>query len=100
MPPSCCCGGCCFVGKHHALASACPPACLLPPPQNGPSISLYLTLFGIILGFLSMFWSFGYVRLARRLAAFLTAATLEEAPKVRRSDVIGMLEKVRWGRWG
>ncbi|PSC68634.1 TIC chloroplastic-like [Micractinium conductrix] len=63
--------------------------------QNGPGVSLYLTLFGIVLGFLSMFWSFGYVRLSRKLRAFLDApaAALDAAPKVRRSDVIAMLEK-------
>ena len=35
--------------------------------QNGPAVSLYLTLFGIVAGFVSTFWSFGYTRLARRL---------------------------------
>lgn len=70
------------------------------PSQNGPSISLYLTLFGIVLGFLSLFWSFGYVRLSRKLRAFLEAApgSADAVPKVRRSDVIAMLEKVRPGR--
>eukprot|EP00889_Picochlorum_renovo_P007678 jgi/Picre1/34708/NNA_002176.t1 len=38
--------------------------------QQGPQVSLYLTLFGVVTGFLSTFWSF-----------------------VRRSDVINMLEK-------
>lgn len=42
-----------------------PPAHL----QNGPSISLYLTFFGILLGFLSIFWSFG-ARCARGLAVY------------------------------
>ena len=51
-----------------------------------------------MLGFLSMFWSFGYVRLSRKLRAFLEAASLEAAPKIRRSDVIAMLEKVPPGR--
>lgn len=63
--------------------------------QNGPSISVYLTLFGIVLGFLSLFWSFGYVRLSRKLRAFLDATNMDAAPKIRRSDVISMLEKVR-----
>lgn len=61
--------------------------------QNGPSISLYLTFFGILLGFLSIFWSFGYVRLSRKLRAFLEAPNLDVAPKIRRSDVITMLER-------
>lgn len=43
-----------------------------PPPQpSGPGVSLYLTLFGIVAGFLSTFWSFGYVRLGRKLATYL-----------------------------
>lgn len=61
--------------------------------QTGPQISLYLTLFGIVLGFLSTFWSYGYTRLARRLAAFLDFSGEGEPPKIRRSDVINMLEK-------
>ena len=40
-----------------------PAACL----QNSPSISLYLTVFGVVAGLLSTFWSFGYTRLSRRL---------------------------------
>lgn len=59
----------------------------------GPSIANYLTLFGIFMGFLSTFWSFGYMRLATKLRAFLEASSLEDAPKIRRSDVINMLEK-------
>jgi hypothetical protein len=60
---------------------------------TGPSIANYLTLFGIFMGFLSTFWSFGYMRLATKLRAFLEASSLEDAPKIRRSDVINMLEK-------
>jgi hypothetical protein len=56
---------------------------------------MYLTLFGIVSGFLSTFWSFGYTRLALRLGALLSAPSLEESPKIRRSDVISMLEKAR-----
>ena len=62
---------------------------------------MYLTLLGIVLGWLSLFWSFGYVRLGRKLCAFLNAtealaggAPLEGAPRTKRSDVINMLEKV------
>lgn len=61
--------------------------------QTGPQISLYLTLFGIALGFLSTFWSFGYTRLSRKLLAFLNYSGVGEPPKIRRSDVINMLEK-------
>jgi Protein of unknown function (DUF3611) len=61
--------------------------------QTGPSISLYLTLFGIILGFLSTFWSFGYTRLSTKLRNFLDAPPGADVPRIRRSDVINMLEK-------
>ena len=30
--------------------------------QSGPKASLYLTLLGILAGFLSTFWNFGYTR--------------------------------------
>ena len=39
--------------------------------QNGPAVSLYLTLFGIVASFVSTFWSFGYTRLSRRLRGYL-----------------------------
>jgi hypothetical protein len=61
--------------------------------QTGPSISLYLTLFGIVMGYLSTFWSFGYTRLSRKLRAFLDYDGIGDAPKIRRTDVINMLEK-------
>ena len=61
--------------------------------QQGPQVSLYLTLFGVVTGFLSTFWSFGYVRLARKLRTFLDSDGAGNAPRVRRSDVINMLEK-------
>lgn len=61
--------------------------------QNSPSISLYLTLFGIIMGFLSTFWSFGYTRLSLKLKTFMEASSVQSVPKIRRSDVINMLEK-------
>lgn len=61
--------------------------------QQGPQISMYLTTFGIMTGFLSTFWSFGYIRLSRKLMAFLDADGSGTAPRIRRSDVITMLEK-------
>lgn len=63
--------------------------------QTGPQVSMYLTLFGIALGFISTFWSYGYTRLSRKLRAFVDAASAStgNAPKIRRSDVINMLEK-------
>lgn len=62
----------------------------------GPSITNVLTMCGIGLGFLSTFWSFGYMRLAKKLRQFLIAPSLEGAPRIRRSDVINMLEKGVW----
>lgn len=61
--------------------------------QSGPPVSLYLTLFSIILSFLSTFWSFGYTRLSSRLRLFLEAPSFDAAPKVKRSDVVNMIEK-------
>ena len=51
----------CFVAAPlhvtSTLRGGSPPRRLL--PQNGPRLSLWLTLTGILLGFLSLFWSFG-----------------------------------------
>lgn len=49
------------------------------------------------MGFLSTFWSFGYTRLSLKLNTFLESTNLATAPKIRRSDVINMLEKVSEG---
>ena len=54
--------------------------------QQGPQISLYLTLFGIVTGYL-------YTRLSTKLRAFLDYNGTGDVPKVRRMDVINMLEK-------
>ena len=35
--------------------------------QVSKEAGLYLTLFGLLLGFLSTFWAFGYTRLAAKL---------------------------------
>ena len=40
--------------------------------QNGPSVTLYLTLFGIGASFLSTFWAYQYTRLAKRLRLYAT----------------------------
>lgn len=61
--------------------------------QQSPQTAIYLTLFGVVTGFLSTFWSFGYVRLSRKLRQFLDSDGAESAPRVRRTDVINMLEK-------
>ncbi|EIE19576.1 hypothetical protein COCSUDRAFT_19300, partial [Coccomyxa subellipsoidea C-169] len=60
--------------------------------QNGPAVSVYLTLFGIVAGFVSTFWSFGYTRLARRLRGYLQG----ELRRVRKSDVVYTLQTGCW----
>lgn len=67
-------------------------ACL---SQNGPSISLYLTLFGVVAGFLSTFWSFGYTRLSRRLYRYLSAGA-DDSKRIRKSDVLSTLARGSW----
>ncbi len=59
--------------------------------QQSTQSALYFTLFGVITGCLSTFWSFGYVRLSRKLRLFLDDSA--GSKKVRRSDVINSLEK-------
>ena len=61
--------------------------------QQGPQVSLYLTLFGIMTGFISTFWSFGYTRLARKLQMYVDSGASGAIPRIRRTDVINMLEK-------
>ena len=62
--------------------------------QNGPAVSLYATLFGVVASFLSTFWTYGYTRLARRLRA-LAAAAARGGPlpsdMVRKGDVVATL---------
>ncbi|CAK0783593.1 hypothetical protein CVIRNUC_006792 [Coccomyxa viridis] len=60
--------------------------------QNGPAVSLYLTLFGIVAGFVSTFWSFGYTRLARRLRGYLEGGLR----RVRKNDVVYTLQNGCW----
>lgn len=60
--------------------------------QNGPAVSVYLTLLGIVAGFVSTFWSFGYTRLARRLRGYLQG----ELRRVRKSDVVYTLQTGCW----
>lgn len=55
--------------------------------QNGPSISLYLTFFGILLGFLSIFWSFGEhcaasLNADERCSALSAAAAVSDAAHI------------------
>ncbi len=58
----------------------------LPTPlqPSGPSVSLYLTLFGVVAGLFSTFWAFGYVRLNRKLRAYLAAGPGADVPRIRK----------------
>ncbi|EFJ52038.1 hypothetical protein VOLCADRAFT_87168 [Volvox carteri f. nagariensis] len=61
--------------------------------QSGPKASLYLTLFGILAGFLSTFWNFGYTRTAMKMQAYLDAAPGQEVPKVKKQQVVDMVTR-------
>lgn len=50
--------------------------------QNAPAVSVYLTFFGVVLGFLSTFWSWSYTRLSRRLFSYLSSPTLDGTKQV------------------
>ena len=58
-----------------------------------PKLSVYLTLFGVLAGFLSTFWAFGYTRLSRRLFDYLGSPSLDGIKAVKRSEVTRSLEK-------
>lgn len=64
--------------------------------QNGPSISLWLTLFGVVAGFLSTFWSFGYTRLSRRLYKYLSTGPDDNSKRVKKTDVLNTLMRGSW----
>lgn len=78
-----------------------PLSALLRAPQSGPKASLYLTLFGILAGFLSTFWNFGYTRVALRMQQYLDAAPGQEVPKVKKQQVGGWWweSRGRHGAW-
>jgi hypothetical protein len=61
--------------------------------QGGPRASLYLTLLGIVAGFLSAFWNFGYTRTALRMQEYLDAPPSGEAPKVKKQAVVDMVTR-------
>ncbi|KAL0040574.1 hypothetical protein WJX77_011338 [Trebouxia sp. C0004] len=63
---------------------------------NGPSISLWLTLFGVVAGFLSTFWSFGYTRLSRRLYRYLSTGPDDNSKRVKKADVLNTLMRGSW----
>jgi hypothetical protein len=58
--------------------------------QTGPKASLYLTLLGILAGFLSTFWNYGYTRTGMKMAKYLAAAPGVEAPKVKKQEVMAL----------
>ena len=55
--------------------------------QSGPKASLYLTLVGILAGFLSTFWNFGYTRTGIKMQRYIDAPPGVEVPKVRSKEV-------------
>lgn len=59
--------------------------------QSGPRASLYLTLGGIIAGFLSTFWNFGYTRTGLKMQQYLDAPPGQEVPKVKKQQVLDMV---------
>jgi hypothetical protein len=56
----------------------------------GPRASLYLTLVGILAGFLSAFWNYGYLRTAARMQEFLDGA---DVAKVRKQAVVDLVTR-------
>lgn len=65
------------------------PAAPLCAAQGGPKVSLYLTLVGILAGFLSTFWNFGYLRTAAKMQDYLNGADVAKVKKqaVSRSNI-------------
>lgn len=61
--------------------------------QSGPKAALYLTLFGILAGFLSTFWNFGYTRTALKMQQYLDAAPGQNVPKVKKQQVTDMVTR-------
>jgi len=64
--------------------------------QNGPGVALYLTLFGVVAGLVSTFWTFGYTRLARRLRGYSLGGARGALRRVRKRDVLATLERGCW----
>lgn len=63
----------CAAHQHHRLPCCVPSASL--PLQSGPKASLYLTLVGILAGFMSTFWNLGYQRTSARMQVGLCSRT-------------------------
>ena len=71
--------------------------------QSGPKASLYLTLVGILAGFLSTFWNFGYTRTGIKMQAYLLRP--QEGMKIKKQQVSAVqrppllpLPRI-WARW-
>ena len=64
--------------------------------QNGPGVALYLTLFGVVAGLVSTFWTFSYTRLARRLRGYSLGGSRGALRRVRKRDVLDTLERGCW----
>eukprot|EP00878_Enallax_costatus_P003697 GHUV01003913.1.p1 GENE.GHUV01003913.1~~GHUV01003913.1.p1 ORF type:complete len:297 (+),score=49.75 GHUV01003913.1:198-1088(+) len=56
--------------------------------QSGPKASLYLTLVGILAGFLSTFWNLGYQRTANRMQEYLDGANVARVKKQQVMELI------------
>jgi hypothetical protein len=59
-------------------------------------VALYLTLFGVVAGLVSTFWTFGYTRLARRLRGYSLGGARGALRRVRKRDVLATLERGCW----
>ena len=63
--------------------------------QNGPSVTLYLTLFGIGASFLSTFWAYQYTRLAKRLRLYATRGPQGAEGRLTKASVRKQLWQVQ-----
>lgn len=63
--------------------------------QSGPKASLYLTVVGILAGFLSTFWNYGYQRTATRMQEYLDGANVAKIKKQQVSSRTCMHAQVR-----
>lgn len=56
--------------------------------QSGPKASLYLTLVGILAGFMSTFWNLGYQRTSARMQEYLDGVTVAKVKKQQVMELI------------
>lgn len=64
--------------------------------QNGPGVSLYLTLFGVVASFLSTFWAYGITRLSLRLQRYAKSGPQADLTRIKKKDVLQNLEQGCW----